>query len=298
LIASVSLHLAIVLAFAVARFSPMPENFRSADAPQASISSVKKILTSTMPLPKPKISDLRSILSGDKANTLAIPAASFLRNTLTNQQLSDIADYDKLKKTIIESESSQSQSKYTLTSPNTEFFGSACDQRKICYLVDASGSMAGLFSSVRNRLIDSINSLKPNQYFSIVFFGDDKITEFRPGTLTRAGPKAKTEAAKFIKNTKPAGKTNSLQALEVAMKIRDLKARPPEVIYFLTDAFELDDCPPDKFLNKLIFLLNRFAPNTKINTIAFWPTAVDKMLIHGISDLTGAKATIISSESQ
>jgi len=210
LIASVSLHLAIVLAFAVARFSPMPENFRSADAPQASISSVKKILTSTM----------------------------------------------------------------------------------------ASGSMAGLFSSVRNRLIDSINSLKPNQYFSIVFFGDDKITEFRPGTLTRAGPKAKTEAAKFIKNTKPAGKTNSLQALEVAMKIRDLKARPPEVIYFLTDAFELDDCPPDKFLNKLIFLLNRFAPNTKINTIAFWPTAVDKMLIHGISDLTGAKATIISSESQ
>lgn len=49
--------------------------------------------------------------------------------------------------------SSVSESVYVLPgskilSPKIEFFGSFTDQRKVCYLVDCSGSMQGVFGRV------------------------------------------------------------------------------------------------------------------------------------------------------
>ena len=138
-----------------------------------------------------------------------------------------------------------------------EFFGSWTDRRKVCYLVDCSGSMQGIFGRVRKKLKESIANLQPDQYFYIIFFSSN-LSESGEGHLLRATEPAKSAAYDFIDSIRPAGQTNALAALERAVQIRDSSNISPSVVYFLTDGFELTTEDAQRLPQKTANLLRRF----------------------------------------
>jgi len=170
-----------------------------------------------------------------------------------------------------------------------EFFGSGSGQRKVCYLVDCSGSMQGIFSKVQKKLKESIAALQPDQYFYVIFFGGDKLHELGDGKLLRATPKAKSAANGFIDTMRPSGKTNAMAALERVVQIRDGKGAGASLVYFLTDGFELTNEDAAAFPQTIANLLGQFAPAMRINTIAFLPQADDRRMLQTIAEQSGGE---------
>jgi hypothetical protein len=175
-----------------------------------------------------------------------------------------------------------------------EFFGSLSNERKVCYLVDCSGSMQGVFSLVRRRLKESIAALQPDQYFCVIFFGGGKLFELGDGRLVRATPKAKAAADSFIDTIQPAGRTNAAAALEKVVRIRDGKGLSPSLVYFLTDGFELTDESSATFPQKIASLLEQLAPAMKINTIGFLPQDDDRRMLQTIARQSGGEFLCIA----
>ncbi len=151
-----------------------------------------------------------------------------------------------------------------------------------------------MFGQVRKRLKKSIASLQSDQYFCIIFFGNNRLFEFSNGRLLRATQKAKTSAYDFINSVQAAGQTNALAALEKAVQIRDGSGVSPPVIYFLTDGFELTTEDSYQFSRKIANLLRQSAPTTKINTIGFWPQNNDREMLETIARQTGGEAVFIT----
>jgi hypothetical protein len=79
-----------------------------------------------------------------------------------------------------------------------EFFDSAAQGRRICYVVDCSGSMQGLWQRVKEELIDSIGQLQQDHYFCVIIFGSGSILESGGGKMVRATEQAKKEAYELI----------------------------------------------------------------------------------------------------
>ena len=179
-----------------------------------------------------------------------------------------------------------------LPSHKTEFFDSFTDKRKICFLVDCSGSMQGTFGRVKKELADSINSLLPEHYFSLIFFGAGRLFEFEDGRLVRAADKAKTSAMEFVESIKPAGQTNAMQAMEEAVRVCD-NGGSPSVIYLLTDGFELTSQDQDRFAQQICNLVKTFAPQASVNTIGLWPQDEDCKLLKALAARTGGECVII-----
>jgi len=174
------------------------------------------------------------------------------------------------------------------TAPQVEFFGSRLDQRKVCFVVDASGSMLGLFSAVRAHLADCIQGLQPDQYFSVIFFNNN-VYESSPGAIVRATQAAKTAAASFAKSIEPAGPTNPLAAIERAMRARDASGDAPALIYFLTDGFDLTPRAADDLPAAVEALRKQLAPGVKINTIGFWTEPHDCDVLRKIARQSGGQ---------
>ena len=151
-----------------------------------------------------------------------------------------------------------------------------------------------MFGQVRKRLKKSIASLQPDQYFCIIFFGNNRLFEFSNGRLLRATQKAKNSAYDFIDLVQAAGQTNALAALKKAVQIRNGSGAGPSVIYFLTDGFELTTEGTQKFSQKVADLLKRFAPTTRINTIGFWPQSDDREMLELIARQSGGEFVLIT----
>ena len=188
-----------------------------------------------------------------------------------------------------------------------EFFGICTDQRKICYLVDCSGSMRGTFGRVRKQLAESIQSLRPDQYFYIIFFGGGRLLELGNGKLIRATKQAKSAACDFIESVQPAGQTNALAGFKRAMQINDGRGISPSIIYLLTDGFELTSKVGAKrdagrlnrrdsqwFGRQVADLRRRFAPAVIINTIGFWPAGEDRKMLELIAKQSGGEFVIVA----
>ncbi|HPS55654.1 MAG TPA: VWA domain-containing protein [Sedimentisphaerales bacterium] len=179
-----------------------------------------------------------------------------------------------------------------------DFFGSKSYERSICYVVDCSGSMKGLFGQVRQNLKQSISDLQADQYFYVIFFGDGQVFELASGQMVRAGNSAKSNAFKFIDSIDSKGKTNALEALKIAVKLRDHCQKCPGVIYFLTDGFELAEENSDQFTNETTGLLEQFAPDTKVNTIGFWVQPGDGEILNVIAEKTGGSSILINGSAE
>jgi hypothetical protein len=180
----------------------------------------------------------------------------------------------------------------------TEFFGSGTNKRKICYLVDYSGSMQGLFGRVKKELRKSIGSLEQDQYFAVIFFGRGGLVEFEGGKLVRASVKNKLAAYDFIDPVEPAGQADGIAALNKALNIKDSGGSAPQTIYFLTDGFDIvgesDANTELKAAEKFV----RNAAGVQINPIAFWPQEQDKKILEVICEQSSGEFVVIADENQ
>ena len=171
----------------------------------------------------------------------------------------------------------------------TEFFGSTTDLRKICYVVDASGSMKGRLSMVRAQLKSSIAKLKPDQYFYIIFFQGGRLLESGNGKLVRATGKSKSAAYRFIDTVGFRGPTNAINALERSMRIEDSTGRSVQQIYLLSDGFDLQMGDKTDLTTLIANKRKKLAPEVRINTIGFWVGSEDKEILESIAELTGGE---------
>lgn len=288
---SIFVHLVVLAAFGVLRFSQVKTEGEQFPRPTAKVSRITKLTQAALKTVKPKVKKpLPAINRGRFAKGLAteqlLGAAKFGSQDTTNFDLagpSDLAGGFSLPSG-------------TDFSRGIEFFGSRVDQRKVCYLVDCSGSMQGIFGKVRENLKKSVDALQGDQYFYIIFFGGDNLYESGGGRLIRATAKSKSEARDFIDTIRPAGKTNALAAFERALQIRDGSGAGPSVVYFLTDGFELTSEETQSLPEKAADMLNRFAPTTKINTIGFWPQSDDREMLQIIARQSGGKCVIFGDD--
>ena len=282
---SITVHLIVLALFGVAKFSQAKAEDRQQLVATAKIKRVKKLVGTSVVISKPKIKSAKSRFA---KKTAVILSTDQIVN-VSSPSLVDIADF-----TIPSVSIGRLSPGDCVLAHRVKFFGALTDERRLCYVVDCSGSMKGLFGRVRKELKASIESLEPDQYFSIIFFSSGKLLEFGNGKLIRATRKARLVACDFIDLARPLGRTNALKALERAVRIGDDNGEGPSVIYFLTDGFELTTEDTQSLPRKVIILLNRFAPLTKINTIGFWPTSDDQEMLEAIARQSGGEFVFIT----
>lgn len=176
------------------------------------------------------------------------------------------------------------------------FYENLSSAHKICYVVDASGSMLGSFNMVKAELIQSIDSLDSSRQFKIIFFGNGRISEFDTGRFSYATETSKTLARAFIHQVKPAGKTNAAEALKYAIKLTKTRRRKNEsaTIYFLTDGFKLQQAASSDLPFDICMLRNEIAPSTVINTIGFGVDEDGSIPLQQIAVNCGGRYTVIN----
>jgi len=272
---SISLHVILFLIFAIIKFSNAAD--ADANALPVSIATVKSITEDAPLLPKPKI---KTLLSTARSSLTPVDlTATGRRQNPIYRRSSNLPS--SAQTTILPPAN--------ITTPQANFFGSASKLRKICYVVDCSGSMHGLFSHVRKQLKDSISKLEPDQYFYIIFFRGDTLVESGYGRLKRATPQTKSDAYTFIDNVKLGGQTNAVNAIKRAMLIKDASSEPPEQIYFLTDGFDLTPSDSAGFHTVIENLRKKLAPEARINTIGFWIEPSDEKILRSLADQSGGQ---------
>lgn len=284
-IGSLAVHLIILTILGVINFSQASTRQKHNHIPLTKINRIERLMNTDQVMPKPKVRQITEkhfVSSPDKS----LPMDKDFKIYKPN--------FQNLKSTLHSSVNLDSPlvADSAVLPPKVEFFGSRADYRRVCYVIDCSGSMRGMLNSVRQRLKESIHQLQPDQYFCIIFFGGDRFFEFAGGKMLRATPKAKTNAYSFIDTISSAGGTNALAALERAVKVRDAYGVSPSVIYFLTDGFELTD-NPESICEQVGNLLKRFAPAAKINTIGFWPRKSDEAVLKKMAQQSGGEAVFL-----
>jgi len=278
---SIALHILLLVTFAAIKLSS-PKAERA--VPQASITQLSAMASAEPITPKPKIN--RLFASETK------PGQNW---QLPLEQLST-RDVNNLPKEIDNPENQAQQPSMGTANfavHTTQFFGNHTSQKKICFVVDSSGSMKGLFTKVQQKLSESISQLEPDQFFAIIFFGNGKITAFENASMSRATEIKKQKALEFIKSISPSGKTEPIIALQKAMSVRDSAKTAPGTIYLLTDAFELDPKGANDFCQKVLALRSKLAPSTQIHPIMFWPQQADKEVISTLAQKTSGQFTAI-----
>jgi len=284
---SVVVHLIFLTAFGIVKFSRSKAQGEHRPTPTAKVRQIRKLIRAVPIIPKPKVKKA-SVERFAKSTDRLLPISQIL----------DVARAG-LQKPVKPGRPAALQSALLLPSSGklahkSKFFGSFTEHRKVCYLVDCSGSMGGVFGRVRKSLKESIEDLQPDQYFYIIFFGGDKLFEFGGGRLIRATQKARSAAYDFIDSIHPAGQTNAMAALERVVQIRDDGGVSPSTIYFLTDGFELTTENKQRFSQKIANLQKRFAPMTKINTIGFWPQSSDRKMLEAIARQSGGEFVFVA----
>lgn len=256
--------------------------------PSATIGQIASLSETSAVSPKPKIVETPRLAKDQGiARTWSIP-------TLAQEYRVSI-DSDRTDLTPLASMSGDEKpvQAASATRPGRiEFFGNCTYDRKVCFVVDCSGSMKGLFGQVVRQLKQTIDALEPDQSFYIIFFGGNSLHEYGGGKMVRATPAAKDAAVKFAQSVKPSGTTDAMRAIKRAMEIKDASGNRPAVIYFLTDGFELDGAAGKNFCKKIDTLHKDIAPKTKINTIGFWTQKNDRAILEAIASNSGGQCVI------
>jgi len=170
-----------------------------------------------------------------------------------------------------------------------EFFGQKSMVQRVCYVVDCSGSMYGRMYLVKDQLKKSILKLNSRQGFSVMFFMEGQTVLTSSGTLAPATAGAKSTALELIASVRPSGSTDAGHALKAAMQLKDTSGKGPEVVYFLTDGFDLDAQSSRLFTEKVNRLRSKHAPAAILHTIGFAPQPQDRqMLKHLAQNTSGA----------
>jgi hypothetical protein len=283
---SIVFHALLLALFAIVGFSKSTGALSPTAPPKISVNQIKQLTQTPIISPKPKIKN----------------TASPVKTPLTSQRFTLINDTDNKNSSPPDTTAQDvSHLASVLMPPHTTASNvpdvlstHAVDLRKICYVVDCSASMFGRLTFVQKYLKASINDLRPDQFFYIIFFLEgQKLFESGNGKLIRATERAKLKASLFIDTARLGGTTDAKFALKRAMKIKDSASKPPQVIFFLTDGFDLNKQTAADFPARIQQLSAQLAPDTIINTIAFQPTPNDRQILKTISEQTGGQFTDI-----
>jgi hypothetical protein len=112
---------------------------------------------------------------------------------------------------------------------NTFYGVEATAARKIVYIIDRSGSMTDSMDYVKHELKRSIDSLKDDQEFHVIFYSSGPPLEMPTRRLVNATERNKQLAFEFVDGIVPQGETDPSKAIERAF------ACQPETIFLLTD---------------------------------------------------------------
>lgn len=169
-----------------------------------------------------------------------------------------------------------------------EFFGQKSLVRRICYVVDCSGSMYGRMYLVRDQLKKSILNLNSQQSFCVVFFMKGRqVRTTGGGMLKPATALSKSRALELIESIRPSGSTDAEHALEQSMRLKDAHGNGAEVVYFLSDGFDLDADSSQRFVRKVEELRNSLVPGALLHTIGFEPQPGDRTMLQTLAVNTG-----------
>jgi hypothetical protein len=282
--ASIIVHAVLLAGLTVVEFSPGERRSAVKRTPSARLARIQEIAHSSFLMPKPKIERKGIVPPRSVPGCLQIQqitaapektACNLDGLTAGSVGASGVLPYDKISRA------------------GAEFFGTPLGARKVCFLVDCSGSMHGMFRKVAERLKNTVMDLRADQYFYIIFFGWDELIENGGGKLIRATEQSKSNACDFIDRTAPGGGTNILAALERAMQIQDNHGQKPSVIFFLTDGFELLPGDNDLLPGKIMVVRKRLSPEVKINTIGFWAQPTDCAVLRAIARESGGEFSYV-----
>lgn len=135
--------------------------------------------------------------------------------------------------------------------------GTGARTRSMVFVCDASGSMINKIALLRKELQKTVDQLKAQQAFSIIFFADEK-PQTLSGALLMATPDNKRKAFDFLQEVSTSGSTDPIPGLKAAF------AQSPQLIILLTDG----DFPDNKAVLDAVKSLN-VGKKTRVNTIAF-----------------------------
>ncbi len=263
------------------KFSSKPASVRATQQPAAKIKMVTRLIEKAQILPKPKIISLSLSKTGN------IPRFSLNQNS--NPIFPAPAEATITKSLAPENLNAC----HTAEAANMNFFGNTVCDKRLCFVVDCSGSMQGTFEKVKSQLKNSISSLEPDRYFQIIFFGDNQLYSFSKNGLMRASNPVKEKAAEFIDAIRPKGRTNALEALVSAMLSTDTAQNQPNAIYFLTDGFNLTE-DNSNLLASILNFRSSHCTETKFNTIGFWPKQQDEIILKQLAEMTGGTFTPVN----
>jgi len=277
---SLGIHIGLLAVFAFVEFSQFSNISSPATESTVTITQIEKLTKQSRIWPKPKIKRLLpNQRTAVRKKPMDFSGRVKIKPSNKPRQLPKISGAGSIALL----------SAGGVLSDTVEFFGQKTNRRKICYVVDCSGSMQGLLGRVRKQLKDSIANLQPDQYFYIIFFRGEQLLESGHGRLVRATTKTKSAAYDFIDSARPGGTTNAINALERAMRIRDQLGRSAELIYFLTDGLDLEGSHTARFGRLVENLRKKLAPAVKINTIGFWAQHADCEILRAVARRSGGE---------
>jgi hypothetical protein len=296
---SVFIHVVGLSIFAGIKLSKSPPVQLQTTA-VVSISQAQTLAERASVAPKPRVSPATQDRPIDAAQDRRIARTNEFALRAGVYQIFDIPKQNSQQQVELPKQPSQpeaSERTVAETLPQrAEFFGSPAQGRRICYVVDCSGSMQGLWQGVKKELVESIGQLQPDQYFTVIIFGSGSILESGGGRLVRATERAKKDASVFIDSLRPMGATNALAAMQRGITIKDNMGTGPALIYFLTDGFELNEQDSSRFAHQVSTMLRSFSPNTKINTIGFWAEKQDRRMLETIAKDSGGEFVPVGDE--
>jgi len=275
LILSVAAHSATLAVFTGVKLSGRGEQ-KPAETPAINLQMIERVVAEPTLKPKPRI---EPITPAPVQEETTLPL-------ITDPDPSPPAETQSLPEPI-ESEVCESVEPVV---NEVEFFGRKSVVQRVCYVVDCSGSMYGSMYLVKEQLKQSILNLNSQQTFSVIFFTQgQKIMTLGDGTLQPATVKAKSKAVKLIESVRPGGSTDAEHALQWAMKRKSADGYHPEVIYFLTDGFDLDADRSKAFVKRVDHMRRFSAPGTVLHTIGFWPQPQDRRMLRSLAENAGGE---------
>jgi hypothetical protein len=274
---SAGMHLAMLGGFAAVRLS-QPTEFASAMG-AVCVEQIREILPPPLVTEKPEVRPMPVMPepAAVSPSPASVPVPADLPKNPPSPKPQTVYEY-----------SSSNASPFENSPSEMEFFGNRTAAKSVCFVVDCSGSMYGRLGMIQRQLKDCIASLYDTQSFYLIFFMDgDTLLENGGGKLAAATGQAKSEAFAMIDRAKLGGQTNAMYALKRAMQLRDAGGRAVQVIYFLTDGFDLAENPAEPFYKTLMDIQRKNAPKVAINTIGLWTSDADRQRLRLIAEMTG-----------
>ncbi len=143
--------------------------------------------------------------------------------------------------------------------PKCSFVGVTGSGKRVAYVVNAGGGMLSIFDTLRAEIARSVDGLKPEQWFNVVFFRPERFEAADRKGVLPATPENKRRVREFLDKFFPLGTPTAMPGLEFAFK------QEVELVYLLADG-DLSAPGNDavvKYCNE-----QTKAGKTKINTIA------------------------------